>query len=200
MLLQVSLVSLRCDSTTEWGHDEVYCIIGGVNGDGQPMKSRPPDASQGADADDETAWDMNDSGDKQYRWLDAVLYEEPLSDGQSATLNFAFLESDSWSFDDALRVAGKMSDWTIPNPFGSIVSDIFDRLAGLIPENSDDALGSFSLQVTNRSGGLDVQTTAGQYTSVDEPWQSDNGTFGYFFNHDDGQYHALFAVRLVPAS
>jgi hypothetical protein len=199
MLLQVRLLSLRCDNTTEWGHDEVYCIIGGMNGDGGSIKSRPPNASQGADADDGTAWDMNDSGEKQNRWLDVVLYEEPLTDGQTATLNFAFLESDSWSYDDGLRAAAKLSEWAIPNPFGSILGDIFDRIAGLIPENSDDPLGSFSLQVANRNGELDVQTIPGQYTSVEQPWQADDGTFGYFFNHEDGRYHALFAVQLVAA-
>lgn len=58
---------LSCASTTETGHDEVYYLYSGIDGSGKPVRHRSPDASQAADADDATAWNMNEGGDIQSR-------------------------------------------------------------------------------------------------------------------------------------
>src|SRR4051812_20660826 len=91
---RVILERLHCDKTTEQGHDEVYYLLAGVDGSGQKISARGPNATQGAVADDQTAWDMNDSGKEQDQSFNAVLYEGVLDVNQTGSLAFAFLESD----------------------------------------------------------------------------------------------------------
>jgi hypothetical protein len=199
---QVVMTRLRCDGTTEKGHDEVYYIFGGRNGAGQETKGRGPYIPQGADADGGTAWDMNDNGDNQDRTFNTIMYDEVLSEGQSATLTFAFLESDGSDPGQVISWVGKLTD-LIPEDsgdFGQIVKgigEVFKVLGGLIPKNKDDPLGSFALRIKNVGGKPTLETGPGQFTTVVEPLNNQAGTFEYYFNHDDGKYRAYFLVRLI---
>lgn len=60
---QVVVRRIYCSCTTEAGHDELYYLFGGANGAGAQVNHRGPDGWQAADADNATAWDMNDSGE-----------------------------------------------------------------------------------------------------------------------------------------
>lgn len=59
-MVQVVMTHLHCEHTTEKGHDEVFCLYGGVNGASQKTSGRLPGPQEWADADHRTAWDMND--------------------------------------------------------------------------------------------------------------------------------------------
>jgi hypothetical protein len=195
--LQIILDRLVCSSTTEPFHDEFYYVIAGRDGDGQAVTKRGPSADEGADADDQTAWDMNDSGDKQDRRLDAVLYDGTLGDGQTATLDFGFLESDSWSIGEILGALVKYAGGIPLIPVPSWVGGLVEKLAGFIPRNDDDRLGEFQIQASSQGGRLVVGLSPGQYTTTVQAWDQPTWTFAYRFRHDDGDYTAYFRVRLV---
>jgi Ricin-type beta-trefoil lectin domain-like len=194
--VQLVLIRLYCVNTTERGHDEVYYILGGLDGNELRTNKRGPSANEGADADDRTAWDMNDRGDKQDRAVNAILYEGPLAIGQAATLNLAFRESDGTDFGTTLRDASQIAQGTSDDPTVQFIASMFDFLGRLIPRNEDDALGSFQLKARNENGILAVETSPGQYTTVHEAFDGASGTFAYYFDHDDGKYVAYFRVRL----
>jgi hypothetical protein len=202
--VQVVMTRLFCEHTTEAGHDEVYCYYGGVNGAGQQKSDRKPGLRDGAGADNGTAWDMNDRGDKQDQTFNATLYEEPLAPGQSARLGFVFRESDGSDIRDAFRdagmLAGKVAEVVDDPEIGAIVkvvAAVFKLLGALVPKNNDDPLGAFALKLTNQNGNLLIETAAGEYTTVQEPLNNQVGTFAYHFDHDDGRYQAYFKVRLL---
>src|SRR5262249_32549177 len=97
---QIVLDRLVCRSTTDGFHDEFYDVVAGLSGDGQQVTKRGPNAAEHADADDQTAWDMNDSGDKRDRRLGAVIYDGIIGNNQQATLDFGFMESDGTNIGD----------------------------------------------------------------------------------------------------
>jgi hypothetical protein len=103
------LTRLTCYRTTEDGHDEVYYVAGGVDGSGQKVSHRGPDAANGGDADGGTAWDMNDSGDKKDRTLNATLYEGSLKTGEVANVAIGLCESDGTDVGQVLKAAGELA-------------------------------------------------------------------------------------------
>ena len=198
---QVVLRHLYCAKTTEAGHDEVYYIMGGTDGEGKQISHRGPDATQGGDADNQTAWDMNDSGDQQNRDLNAVLYDGVLAAEQAATLLFSFLESDGTNFGTTLQAAAGLaqkvdSELKDPDPWVKIAAGVAEFVAGIVPTNQDDFLGAFALRVKNDNGNVVVtEAMPGSYTSVVHPLSGER--FTYRFQHDDGDYNAHFEVRGV---
>jgi len=194
---QVVLKRLYCASTTEDGHDEVYFLFSGVDGAGKAVSHRGPDATQSGDADNQTAWDMNDSGAQQNRTLNAILCDVALATGQNATLTFGFMESDGQDWGStvtaAAGVAGKIGSAI---PLVTIAAQIVGWLGGFIPKNQDDALGAFALRLTNADGRVTGQeVVAGSYTTLVHPLDSGAGTFSVRFRHDDGDYTADFQIR-----
>jgi hypothetical protein len=195
--VQIVLTRLFCGHTTESGHDEVYYLLGGVNGSGTSIGKRGPNATQGADADDRTAWDMNDSGSQQDRYLNAVIYEAPLLPGENATLNLGLVESDGTPYGKTLEAAGKIALSQGTNPWVIVSGALASILSQYLPgSNQDDVLGGFRVQVRNNNNQLEiVNTSPASYTTL---WRGvNNGTFAYEFNHDDGHYWAFFKVNLI---
>jgi hypothetical protein len=193
---QVSLDRLSCAKTTEMGHDEVYYLFAGKDGSGKSVSHRGPDASQAADADDQTAWDMNDSGDKMSRNLHAILCNESVQPGQTASFTFSFFESDGQDWGSTARAAGEVASGIGASvPFASVVGKVLTLIGSAIPKNQDDALGAFGLVLGNDNGKIVVRELhLGDYTQVVHPVDPQTGAFTVRFRHDDGDYTASFRV------
>jgi hypothetical protein len=202
---QLVLQTLYCYDTTELGHDEVYFRLGGTNGDGksigtydasgQAIDRRGPSTAMGADADNGTAWDMNDSGDLQNRRLNAIVDDESLSSGQIETLYFGFAESDGTNIIGSLAQYGATAVGSIIGgpTAGAIAGAAGSALKTVIPANQDDFLGNFGLQVANTNGAVHiVSVSAGEYASIKQQTAT---TFTVHVEHDEGSYDATFAVQ-----
>lgn len=190
---------IYCSCTTESSHDEVYYLLGGVNGSGAQVSYRGPNATQSADADNATAWDLNDSGDLQDRRLNATIYDQPLTDGQTATIALAFAESDGQDWGSTVSAAGKLAG-TVGTmaalPVVSIAGAVIGLVGSFIPKNQDDALGAISLRIANRHGTVTVDEVAvGAYSAMTQGLNQSAGTFSVRFRHDDGDYLVDFQVR-----
>jgi hypothetical protein len=129
--MQLIVEHIRCDNTTESGHDEVYMLLAGAAFD---LKDNPvsmklngvmtdttngfsfrvPAAPQGADADPNgpggsfTAWDSNDSGNMQDKALNAVVLSAELPADVKFTLSISVMESDNWDYLQAATAAAKI--------------------------------------------------------------------------------------------
>lgn len=194
---QIVVRRIYCSCTTESGHDEVYYLFGGVNGAGKEISHRGPDAWQSADADNATAWDMNDSGDEQNRYLNATIYDEPLTAGQTATFACAFYESDHQDYGSTVAAAGKLASGVgglIKQPVVVIAGQVLTFIGSLIPMNQDDFLGAFSVRLANVNGQVRIaELAAGTYARVIASYNAaDQFTLG--FRHDDGDYTVDFQV------
>lgn len=194
---QVIVRRIYCSCTTEAGHDEVYYLFGGVNGAGTQVSHRGPDGWQAADADNATAWDMNDSGDEQNRYLNATIYDEALQSGQNATFACAFYESDQQDYGSTVSAAGKLASGVgtaVGQPAVNIAGMILTWIGSLIPKNQDDFLGGFSLRLVNNNGKVAIAdlaaSTYARVISLDKA--SNQFTMG--FRHDDGDYTVDFQV------
>jgi hypothetical protein len=205
--VQLVLQTLYCYNTTELGHDEVYFRLGGTNGDGksigtydnqgQAIDRRGPSTAMGADADNGTAWDMNDSGDLQNRHLNAVVDDESLAPGQVETLYLGLAESDGTNIIGALAQYGATAIGTIIGgpTAGAIATAAGSGLKTAIPANQDDFLGNFGLQVVNNNGVVRiVSVSPGEYAQIK---QQTTNTFTVHVEHDDGSYDATFLVQGV---
>ncbi len=188
---------IHCAGTTEMGHDEVYYLLGGVNGDGNKIGYRGPDATQSGDADNQTAWDMNDSGDQQHRTLNARIYDEPLAPGKTATLALGFVESDGQDWGSTVAAAGKLASSVgalVKQPIVQIAGMVVSEVGTFIPKNQDDMLGAISLRLGNHAGTVVVEDlAAGAYSQITSGVNS-AGRFSVRFRHDDGDYTIDFRV------
>jgi hypothetical protein len=183
---RVILERLHCDKTTELGHDEVYYMLAGIDGTGQKVSARGPNATQGGVADNQTAWDMNDSGTEQDQSFNAVLYEGALDTNQTASLAFAFMESDNTKPGDQVTAAGKL----------------LELIGSLIPVNQDDFLGSFQLRLHNDPNYSNLVLEAfeaGIYTTVLAGSDPNNGHFTLQFKHDGAIYNGYFRIEPIRA-
>jgi Ig-like domain from next to BRCA1 gene len=199
------LERLHCDKTTEQGHDEVYYILAGVDGAGQKISARGPNATQGAVADDQTAWDMNDSGKEKDQTFNAVLYEGALDANQTASFAFSFLESDHTNPGDQIKAAAKLVETIgedLKQPVLVLAGKIAEFFAGLIPTNQDDFLGNFQLRLHNDPSYPNLVVEAfelGIYTTILDGSNLNNGHFTLQFKHDGAVYAAYFRVEPVRA-
>ena len=148
--VKVELRTLYCRKTTENGHDEVYLIVGGTHGDGSHFDKLCPGGT--GDADGGQAWDFNDSGDKQDRWLRYTVYTAPLGTGRSASIHIVFMESDGSNYGEALQVAGQVAVAAGGNPSLATVGSLINA-TGLL-QNRDDCLGALDLVLQNDGGKL----------------------------------------------
>jgi hypothetical protein len=196
---QVSLDWLSCAKTTEQGHDEVYYLLIGKDGSGTSVSHRGPDASQGADADDQTAWDMNDSGPLMSRNLRAILCNAAVPPGQEAVLTFSFFQSDGQDWGSTVKAAAAVAANIGPAvPVVSVVARVLSWLDDQIPVNKDDALGAFGLTVANDNGKIAARDLhPGDHTRVIHPIDPATGAFTVHFVHDDGDYTASFRAQGV---
>ncbi len=194
---QIVVRRIYCSCTTESGHDEVYYLFGGVNGAGKQVSHRGPDAWQSADADNATAWDMNDSGDEQNRFLNAAIYDEALTAGQTATFACAFYESDQQDYGSTVAAAGKLASGVggaLGQPIVTIAGMVLTWIGSMIPKNQDDFLGAFSVRLANVNGQVRItDLAAGTYARVIASYNSAN-QFTLGFRHDDGDYTVDFQV------
>lgn len=176
-MARVTLVMdrLRCGQTTETGHDEFYYTYGGYvldNVTGQPsepISSRGPDRSQGADADfngpnnEPTAWDCNDSGHLDDRRLTATMLtvDVPEEDNEF-WLSVTFMESDHWDYSTTIKFGIQMAGIIIDASYGAggAIALVAAKVATFIDEfkaqfkNNDDVLGVVHLHF--RGGGTGV--------------------------------------------
>jgi hypothetical protein len=194
---QFVLEHLACAKTTEMGHDEVYYLLIGKDDSGTKYSHRGPDASQSADADGQTAWDMNDSGDLSSRNFQAVICNESVQPGQTKDFTISFFESDGQDYGSTVRAAGAVASSIGSSvPLVSMLGQVLDKLGSAIPKNQDDTLGSFGITFGNDGGRVVVRDIqAGDYTRVVHPLDASNGTFSMHFQHDDGDYTASFRAR-----
>ncbi len=195
---EVIVRRIYCSCTTEAGHDEVYFLVGGVNGAGQQVHYRGPNGTQSADADNATAWDLNDSGSQQNRSVNAVIYDEALLPGQTATFALAFFESDGQDYASTVAGAGKLAASVgakVNQPVLVIAGEAVAWLSGFIPKNQDDALGALSFRLGNHNGTVVGEDMAvGSYTTIVHALDHNTGTFTVRFRHDDGDYTVDFQV------
>ncbi len=196
---QVVLERLTCAKTTEMGHDEIYYLLIGKDDSGTKYSHRGPDSSQSADADGETAWDMNDSGDLSARNLQAVICNEAVPPGQTKDFTISFFESDGQDYGSTVKAAGAVASSIGSSvPLLSMVGQVLDKLGSAIPKNQDDALGTFGITFGNDGGRIVVrEIQPGDYASVVHPLNTSDGTFTIRFQHDDGDYTASFRARGV---
>jgi len=196
---QMVLRHLGCGKTTEQGHDEIYYVLAGQHGDGTKFSFQGPDAIQGGDADGGSAWDMNDSGDARDRDINAVLYEGQLAPGQAAKIVLILFERDGTDLGQVVHLASEAAKSMSTDPYVTVAAKIADLVAKYIPSNTDDFIGSFSLQIFNDNGQLRIrELMAGSYASVYEAADSAYpGQFVMRLNHDDGDYWTRFEVRRV---
>jgi len=181
---------IYCSCTTEQGHDEVYYLFGGVNGAGKEVSHRGPDPYQSADADNATAWDMNDGGAEQNRSLNATIYDEGLAPGQTATFACGFYESDSQDYGSTVAAAGKLAEGVgtvLKQPLAVAAGKVLEWVGSLIPKNQDDFLGAFSLRLANNGQVKLTEVAAGTYARVIRQDLAHN-TFSLSLKHDDGDY------------
>ncbi|HEY2272800.1 MAG TPA: hypothetical protein VGH30_08495 [Jatrophihabitantaceae bacterium] len=101
------LESLDCDKTTELGHDEVYFLVS--TGGAESKSLVGPDAAHGATADNNTAWDMNDSGSQQDQTFNATLYSGSVPAGQQEIVSLTFMERDGTSVADEVKAAANIA-------------------------------------------------------------------------------------------
>lgn len=194
---QVVVRRIYCSCTTEAGHDEVYYLFGGVNGAGAQVSHRGPDAWQAADADNATAWDMNDSGDEQNRYVNASIYDEALQPGQNATFACAFYESDQQDYGSTVSAAGKLASGVgtaVGQPVVNIAGMILTWIGSLIPKNQDDFLGGFSLRLVNTGGKVSIADLAASTYARVISFDKATNRFTMGFRHDDGDYTVDFQV------
>lgn len=169
MNVQFVVEHIRCDATTEEGHDEVYMIIGGSTFDQNnaptPISARPPNATQGADADPKgengafTAWDCNDSGQMQDKHLNTQVFNADVPNGGHVVLSVNLNESDGTKLGDQIEggtnLANKILE-KIPNPIaqgiGKVLQGIGEGLKQIIPRNEDDHLGAIGYTFSNEGG------------------------------------------------
>jgi hypothetical protein len=194
---QVVLEHLSCARTTEMGHDEVYYLLIGKDDAGTTYSHRGPDASQSADADGQTAWDMNDSGDLSSRSFQAMICNETVQPGHTKDFTISFFESDGQDYGSTVKAAGAVaSSIGSAVPLVSMVGQVLDKLGSAIPKNQDDALGTFGITFGNDEGRIVIrEIQAGDYATVVHPLDASTGTFTMRFQHDDGDYTASFRAR-----
>jgi hypothetical protein len=194
---QLVLEHLSCTKTTEMGHDEVYYLLIGKDDSGTKYSHRGPDASQSADADGQTAWDMNDSGNLCSRSFQAMICNEPVQPGQTKDFTISFFESDGQDYGSTVKAAGAVASSIGSSvPLVSMVGEVLDKLGSAIPKNQDDVLGTFGITFGNDDGRVVIREVhAGDYARVVRPFDAGNGTFTMRFQHDDGDYTASFRAR-----
>jgi hypothetical protein len=214
------LESLRCDKTTEMGHDEVYYVLSSST---QPppgpaywesMGDQGPNHWQGADADpcDKppfngscTAWDMNDSGDKQFRVFNALLGSADATPGQAGVLTFSLMESDGWSIDDRLalptkiaeKVGGALQGLGAVGSLVAVVVSVVEVIAMLIPENQDDHLGTVAfgfVGLPNGSVGITEIKTDASTRAIATPQPGAPFVTDIQFTGDGSNYTARLQV------
>ena len=152
---RVVLQYVHCEKTTELGHDELYVMFGCKHGDGSTSSRILPGPHNGDAGDDDSCWDINDSGSLQGRWLRATLYEGDLPVDSKAELGFVFGEQDGGGVRDALGAAASLVNviGTSVEPV-KVVGTVLDVLSKLIPRNTDDVLGGACLTLHNTGGSL----------------------------------------------
>jgi hypothetical protein len=213
MNVQLVVEHIRCDQTTEMGHDEVYVLIGGAvydaNNAPTPVKVRAPDPSEGADADPKgpngeyTAWDCNDSGQMQDKRPNAVVFTVDVPDGGHVVLGVNVMESDGTNLGDqiagGINLAGEIVKY-IPGwgaTAASVASGIADKIKSLIPNNQDDHLGAITYSFANL-GGKVVVTDAVYSSGAATLSQSSAGVTPYRnkvqFKGDGSDYKIDFRI------
>ena len=180
-------------------------MLAGVDGSGQKISARGPDAAQGGVADNQTAWDMNDTGTEQDQSFNAVLYEGALETNQTASLAFAFMESDNTKPGDQVTAAGKLAEGigdALKQPYLVVAGKLLELIGSLIPVNQDDFLGSFQLRLhndPNYSNLVLAAFEAGIYTTVLAGSDPNNGHFTLQFKHDGAIYNGYIRIEPVRA-
>lgn len=204
---RLTLRTLYGEKTTEQGHDEIFAIVTGRNGDGSTFRKVLP--SGDGDADNNTAWDLNDSGDKQDRWLRYPLHMAPLLPGQWTEIRVVFIESDGGDYNTTVAAVGDAMS-TSGNPWVA-VPGLLASAAGhlrLVPANGNDALGGIVIMARNNNGRLEWlhEATSGD-TRVDTHAEAGlnaggvaNQLFARLRNLDggDGNYHSYYYIHLLP--
>jgi hypothetical protein len=190
--IDVVMDRLQCHHTTELGHDEFYYWLAAVVRDangvavGNPTGLKGPGAAQGADADNGTAWDMNDDGsDLSDRHLNAVLTSLTLQPNQTATIGLVFMESDNTKTAAQVTqasgaIAGAIVGFAGGGPIGGVIGAVVGALAGFLPVNQDDHLGAASFRVECHADGSAWLPAEGYWTPNTQVWaQSQDGVPPY---------------------
>lgn len=204
---RLTLRTLYGEKTTEQGHDEILAVVTGRNGDGSTFRKVLP-ANDG-DADGGTAWDLNDSGDKQDRWLRYLLHMAPLLPGQWTEIRVAFIESDDQDYNATVGAIGDGMT-TSGNPWiagAGYLASVAGRLR-VLPQNGNDVLGGIVIMARNNNGRLEwIHGSTSGDTRVDTHAEAglnaggvDNQLFARLRNLDggDGNYHSYYYIHLLP--
>jgi hypothetical protein len=193
--IDVVMEQLKCTGVTDsiplvgGGDDEFYYFLGASVRDangvavGNPIGLRGPGVGQGADADNDTAWDMNAS-DKSVRNFNAIMATLQVNPGQSALILITFHESDNTkTASDVVAAAGKIGGavaaFAGAGPIGGLISAGISALSSFIPVNQDDHLGAVSFKLEGSNGNV-VLTEQGFWSANTKIWgQSQPGVSPY---------------------
>ena len=156
--LRIVLEELSCSKTTEMGEDEVFVLVAGANSAKGAISSVAPSASG--------HWDMNDHGDKSLRTLNHNFYIGEIPDNSLTFLSFQFMEQDGGNAGTYIKVVNEVGGNVAQQVFGktypiagtviSAVQSAIDKVAGWLPIDTDDFLGSFNLIVNNKGGTVTI--------------------------------------------
>jgi hypothetical protein len=171
---------LECFQTTEAGEDEIYLVVSGKWHTGSSFSYRFPNESG--------HWSLNDrEGDPPVR--NQTLLNLPMRDGDVVDLVVVVMEEDGGSVGGWAALASTALGFLDPTA-GSIAA----ALGRLLPHDSDDVIGTFSVHI-EQSGG---QAFA-KFTPRDRTYNySDPSAFYTKYridmNGDGSDYVSLFSV------
>lgn len=194
--IDVTMQDLVCKTTTEMGHDEFYYFLAASIRDqagvavGTPIGLRGPTAAQGADADNATAWDMNDDGSNLSNLTmrqpsGAVMATMTLQPNQTALIGLMFMESDNSKTDQDIvkasaTIGGAAAGFAFGGPIGGLIGGVVGALSVFLPINADDHLGACSFQVFCHADGSAWVTQMGFWSPNTKVWaQSVDGVPPY---------------------
>jgi hypothetical protein len=191
---------LCCDKTTEKGADEVYIVLIGKSNTGRNIVSRLPNANG--------HWNMNDGsqGSKPASGYDGdahcisdgVLFAD-IRDGETWNFAVMIMEEDGGTTKDYQKFASEILK-QVDDPYlkaGGVVLDLLTRL-GLWATDTDDYIGSFGVQVTNKGGQINVTWRDAERISRSTPdpdAPNDPKRHEFRFNGDGSNYVGWFHVR-----
>lgn len=158
--VELKLRDIACGKTTEAGADEVFLLIFGTASDGRAYGERYPGNYPDTPAGH---WDMNDdtrlgrnkpTGDSHVIG-DKTLFRGTLAPGESWNLAVAIMEEDGGNTLMSQALASEVLART-GNPFAIAAGALLGLLSsiGAYITDTDDYIGSFSVQVANNNGNI----------------------------------------------
>jgi hypothetical protein len=180
------LQTLSCGKSVDAGGDKVYITVGGQGPDGSGLSSSIP------------PFEMKASGNQQNK-SNTLLWSGELRNGQSVNLQIVVTDK------EARHRFGKAEEVGAGGLLGALIGSRTTALAGGLTglgiyelsdkqhKMSDHLIGSFAVQITNRSGKL-VTTWEPRDQTVDKGFTDGRTTKQFWMNGAGSEYTAYLQV------